>query len=270
MTRLATKRAQPDFRMRRVRLAPSVFALPDGQKRWPRPSDLVSRKVWRGMMHLPDHVALTTSEHHGTALTLQYTLWADWNCVFEYDDRDQLTDAMLDAGDCFQACEFDAVHGFYRSSRSNLRSAIDVVAAGVLGKLSPEDEAYQRWTEGRSGSSLNFMNLRPRLSKLCVRPDERALFKLGGWISALYEELCSFVHARPNSTDGAIWRSNGPIYVYEGFHDSMNLLAATYGAAYVLSKIARPDLRMPETSKFIFAEPPARNSAIALGLIDSP
>src|SRR5208283_5222194 len=86
-----------DFRTRRVRLAPSVFLLPEGQKRWPRPSDLVSRRVWNGIMHLEDHVALMTSEHHGTELALLYTLWADWIQVFEYDDRDELTDAMLDA-----------------------------------------------------------------------------------------------------------------------------------------------------------------------------
>jgi hypothetical protein len=220
-------------------------------------------------MHLPDHVALATSAHHGTALALLYTLWADWIDVFEYDDRDELTGAMLDAADCFRASAFDSLHGFYRSSRSNLRSAIDIVAVGALGKLSPKDDAYEKWTEGRSGSSLNFLNLRARLSKLCVKPEERVLFKQDEWISTLYEELCRFVHARPDSSDGAIWRSNGPIYVCEGFHDSMDLLAATYGAAYVLSKIARPDLQMPETSKFIFAEPPARDSALALGLLDA-
>jgi len=98
-------------------------------------------------------------------MALLYTLWADWIQVFEYDDRDELTDAMLDAGDCFQASVFDSLHGFYRSSISNLRSVIDVVAVGTLGKLSPKDDAYQKWTEGKSGSSLNFLNLRSRLSK---------------------------------------------------------------------------------------------------------
>jgi len=267
MTKPVAKRRRIDFRTRRIRLAPSVFLLPEGQKRWPRPSDLVSRKVWNGIMHLADHVALMTSEHHGTELALLYTLWADWIQVFEYDDRDELTDAMLDAGDCFQASVFDSLHGFYRSSLSNLRSVIDVVAVGTLGKLSPKDDAYQKWTEGKSGSSLNFLNLRSRLSKICVKPEERALFKQDGWISALYEELCSFVHARPDSTDGAIWRSNGPIYVPAGFHTAVSLLTATYATAYLFCKIARPDLHMPVTSKFIFAERTARDSASALGLI---
>ena len=42
-----------------------------------------------------------TSEHHGTKLALLYTLSADWIQVFDYDDRDDLTDAMLDAADWF-------------------------------------------------------------------------------------------------------------------------------------------------------------------------
>ncbi|HTR14203.1 MAG TPA: hypothetical protein VMI72_13365, partial [Roseiarcus sp.] len=119
--------------------------------------------------------------------------------MFEYDDRDELTDAMLDAADCFQASVFDSLHGFYRSSISNLRGVIDVVAVGTLGKLNPKDDAYQKWSKGRSGSSLNFLNLRSRLSKLCVKPGERALFMQDGWITALYEDLCRFVHARPDA-----------------------------------------------------------------------
>jgi hypothetical protein len=197
----------------------------------------------------------------------------DWIQVFEPDDRDELTDARLDAADCFQASVFDSLHGFYRSSLSNLRSAIDVVGVGTLGKLSPKDNAYQKWTEGKSGSSLNFLNLRSRLSKVCAKPEERALFKQDGWISARYEELCGFVHARPDSTDGAIWRSNGPIYVRAGFHIAVRLLTATYATAYLFCKIARPELQMPETSKFIFGEderpagPTVRESALALGLV---
>jgi hypothetical protein len=82
-------------------------------------------------MHLPDDVALTTSGHHGTELAALYVPWADWIAAFDADDRDALTEAMLDAADCFQACVFDSLHGFYRSSLSNLRSVIDVVAVGL-------------------------------------------------------------------------------------------------------------------------------------------
>ena len=204
-------------------------------------------------MHLPDDVALTTSGHHGKELDLLHTLWGDWIHIIGHD-RDELSDAMLDAADCFQASAFDALHGFYRSSISNLRSVIDVVAVGTLGKLSPKDDAFQRWAEGKPRASLNFLNLRSRLSKACAKPEERALFKQNAWVSALYEDLCSFVHARPGSTDGAFWESNGPIYAPAGFHAAVFLLTATYATAYLFCKIARHDLEMPEPSKFIFGE----------------
>jgi hypothetical protein len=144
-----------------------------------------------------------------------------------------------------------------------------------LGKLSPKDDAYQNWARGQSGSSLNFLNLRARLSKQCTKPQESILFKQDGWISALYAELCSFVHVRPDSTDGAIWRSNGPIYGPDGFHACVDLLTRTYAAAYLFCKISRPDLQVPEASKFIYGEdgrsagPKARKSALALGLVNS-
>ena len=75
MTEPVAKRRRIDSERLR-RLPPSVFLLPEGKSR-PRPSDLVSRKVWNGIMHLADDVALITSEHHGTELALLYTLWGD-------------------------------------------------------------------------------------------------------------------------------------------------------------------------------------------------
>ena len=75
--------------------------------------------------------------------------------------------------------------------------------------------------------------------------------------------------------DGAIWSSNGPIYTHEGFNLAMRLLTATCATAYLICKIARPDLQVPETSKFIFgndvrsAGPIVRESALAIGLINA-
>lgn len=236
---------------------------------------MIERGTWDGIMHLPDDVALTTSGHHGSELARLHSLWLDWIHVIGFD-RDELTDAMLDAADCFQASLFDCLHGFYRSSISSLRTAIDIIAVGTLGKFRPEDDAFQKWVGGTSGSSMNFLNLRSRLSKLSLKQEERALFKQDGWISKFYEELCRFVHARPGSTDIAFWNSNGPIYAFEGFDTAMRLLIATYATGYICCKIARPDLELPETSKFAFngdghaISEAARASALAIGLIRAP
>jgi hypothetical protein len=83
-------------------------------------------------MHLPDDVALTTSNHHGAQLGTLYSLWGDWVEAIG-DKQDGLFAGMLDGADCFQASAFDSLHGFYRSALSNLRSAIELVAIGALG-----------------------------------------------------------------------------------------------------------------------------------------
>jgi hypothetical protein len=61
------------------------------------------------------------------------------------DEQDELFAGMLDAVDCFQASTFDSLHGYYRSALSNLRSALELVAIGSLGNLSPNDSDYLRW-----------------------------------------------------------------------------------------------------------------------------
>ena len=112
------------------------------------PTDLVAEDVWNGIVHLPDDVALTTSNHHGSQLAALYSLWGDWVEAIG-SDHDELFTAMLDAADCLQASTFNSLHGYYRSALSNLRSAIELVAIGTLGNRSPNDVDYLRWKKGR-------------------------------------------------------------------------------------------------------------------------
>jgi len=49
------------------------------------------------------------------------------------------------------------LHGYYRSSLSNLRSALELVTIGAFGNLRPKDPVYLRWSKGDadlSGCSL--------------------------------------------------------------------------------------------------------------------
>src|SRR5258708_3781029 len=119
-----------DFRSHRCPLPDEAFALVSGRR--PGPTDLVSDDIWSGIMHLPDDVALTTSNHHGTQLAMLYRLWGDWIDAIG-DTQDEFFAGMLDAADCFQASAFDSLHGYYRSAVSNLRSAIELIAIGALG-----------------------------------------------------------------------------------------------------------------------------------------
>ena len=47
-------------------------------------------------MHLPDDVAIRTSDHHGSQLATLYSLWGDWLEAMG-DQHDELFAGMLDA-----------------------------------------------------------------------------------------------------------------------------------------------------------------------------
>jgi hypothetical protein len=188
-----------------------VFALANGPRLGP--TDLVAESVWNGIMHLPDDVAITTSNHHGSQLATLYLLWGDFIKV----EQDELFSGMLDAVDCFQASTFDSLHGYYRSALSNLRSALELVTIGSLGNLSRNDRDYLRWTKQNLGS-LPFSSAMKKLRTATDAPMKALIFKPKGWLEALYEELCAYTHSRPDSCDGEMWRSNGPIYVGAAFN----------------------------------------------------
>jgi hypothetical protein len=138
-----------DFRATRTLLPDEAFALVSGLT--PDPTDLVPDDIWSGIMHLPDDVAIRTSDHHGSQLGTLYSLWGDWLEALG-DQHDELFARMLDAADCFQASTFESLHGYYRSALSNLRSAIELVAIGSLGNLTPDDSDYLRWKKQNVGS----------------------------------------------------------------------------------------------------------------------
>jgi hypothetical protein len=245
---MAKRKSSRDFRSLRVLLPDKAFALRCGKR--PGPTDRVRKRVWRGIMHLPDDVAITTSNHHGSQLAALYTLWADWVEATGEKEEDALFTAMLDAADCFQSSTFDSVHGYYRSALSNLRSALELVAIGALGNLAPADDVYARWKKSAAG--LAFPSCRGRLRGATKEPVKTLLFKPNGWMEGLYYKLCNYAHSRPDSSDGAMWESNGPIYVGTVFNGVFRLQASTYAACYMLAKAGRPKCILPGNSEFLF------------------
>jgi hypothetical protein len=246
------RKSSKDFRSLRALLPDKVFAVLEGKR--PGPTDLVRKRVWRGIMHLPDDVALTTSNHHGTQLATLYSLWGDWIEAIG-DDEDALFSAMLDAVDCFQSSHFDALHGYYRSALSNLRGALELVPIGALGNLAPTDEAYVRWKKSDDGSSLVFPTCYRRIRGVTKEPVKTLLSKQRETMETLYYRLCNYAHSRPDSSDSAMWESNGPIYVGAVFNDVFQLQASTYAACYLLVKVGRPNFALPKNSEFLFDTP---------------
>ena len=242
------RKSVKDFRSSRELLPDEVFAYVTGD-RW-RPTDLVRKRVWRGIMHLPDDVALTTSNHHGKQLRTLYTFWGAWYEAIG-EDQDALYGAMLDAGDCFQSSTFDALHGYYRSALSNLRAALDLVAIGTVGNLTPDDPVYAKWKVGNA----RLVFPRTQLRRLTKEPVSSLLFKQAGWIDNLYDELSACTHSRPDASDGTMWESNGPLYSTLAFRKVFGSQIATYAACYHMVKVGRPAFTLPKQSEFIFLPP---------------
>ena len=57
----------------RTLLPDEAFALVSGPT--PDPTDLVPDDVWSGITHLPDDMAIRTSDHHGSQLATLYSRW---------------------------------------------------------------------------------------------------------------------------------------------------------------------------------------------------
>jgi len=94
---------------------------------------------------------------------------------------------------------------------SNLRIALDLVAIGTLANLAPTSDVHRRWKN--NSAALAFPDCRQNLRKLTAEPAGGLLFKQGGGMENFYYELGAYAHSRPEASDGAMWQSNGPVYV---------------------------------------------------------
>ena len=88
---------------------------------------------------------------------------------------------------------FDSLHGYYRSAVANLRGAIELVAIGSLGNLTPNDPDYLRWRKQNVGS-FSFSKCITKLRHVTKAIAPASVFKPKGWMQTLYDELCALTH----------------------------------------------------------------------------
>ncbi|KTD25765.1 hypothetical protein [Legionella maceachernii] len=239
-----------DFRATRYILEPDEFALSNDSPD-PSTSDKIDSSTWSGIVDLPDDVAIRTSDHHGTNIRNLYTLWGDWlNSLGKLRNHDELFSCMLDASDCFQCATFELLHGFYRSSISNLRTGLELVMIGTFGNLYPTNINYIEWKN--DSYELGYSYCRKKLEKKYENQKIEWMFKDGALLHLTYKELCKYTHSRPNASDAALWSSNGPIYDKDAFAKTYEFFLLVYSVAYLLVKVARPNFSKPKRCKILF------------------
>ena len=70
----------------------------------------------------------------------------------------------------------------------------------------------------------------------------------------MFRQLCNFTHSRPNSSDGSLWESNGPVYKHEAVMLTFFTTLSVYAVCYLLIRIARPEFALPPASRILFEE----------------
>ena len=240
-----------DFRAVRHKLEPHEFAISEGQD--VEPTDLVDEETWSGIMHLPEDVSIRISDHNGTRFQLLYSLWGDWiTATGDPDKLDELFNCMLDAVDAFQCANFLFLHGYYRAAMAELRVALELVMIGTYGNLKPEDPDYLLWKT--SGSELGFTRFRKRAHGLLRNTEGKWLLADGEFPAETFQKLCNFTHSRPDSSDGALWQSNGPVYKNDAIMLTFFTVLSVYAICYLLVRIARPRFALPPDSRILFEE----------------
>jgi hypothetical protein len=246
---MVSKLPLSDFRAVRHKLDPDDFALSEGPDI--APTDLIDEETWSGLTHLPDDVAIRTSGQNGVRLKLLHSLWADWIDALG-DPHDELFGCMLDATTAFQCANFLYLHGYYRAAMAELRVALELVMIGAYGNLRPTDPAYVVWKT--NGSELGFTSFRKKLHGMLRGDQCKWLLANEEFPDKTFRQLCNFTHSRPDSSDGSLWQSNGPVYTHEAAMLTFFTTVSVYAICYLLVRIARPSFVLPPDSRILFEE----------------
>lgn len=256
-----------DFRRARIKLRDKDFRVVT-KARWR--TDHIDSETWRGIQSLPDDVSLRTSEFQGSALRQQHELWGAWveGIGFEPDGGicdDLFWTVAYEVEAEWQATTFAALHGYYRQAIETLRAALERVVIAARFQNDTEQAAFKNWL---AGGELIFQHLCDQLHKQYpVIPKLNAALQAQGclslvepktgsttndWLGANYAVLCRYAHVRHGYAHVDLWKSNGPVYDKEAFLLVDSLFRETTGLCWLLAKLARPSMVLPETVSRMF------------------
>lgn len=195
-----------DLRARRSFLSNEDYAIAEGAEYVPEGK--ITRESWNALMNLPDNVLLITTDSFTHAIEIMQEIAAAWHKIFDVlPSGSPLQQQCLAAHECFEGGIFNAVNGWYRLAGIAIRNAIEDVRVGFYYQGRPDlAKEFEAVVAGAADSPRrNEMN--KELARKNVPADMIAE------LDALYQrELSIYVH---RTSDGAIWESNGPVFVFE-------------------------------------------------------
>jgi hypothetical protein len=120
------------------------------------------------------------------------------------------------------------------------------VAASRTCRFGTEVLHQRRWTE------LGFTRFRKRMHGMLRSEQCKWLIADKEFPQKIFRDLSNFTHSRPNSSDGEVWESNGPVYAHEATMLVFFTTVAVYATCYLLIRIGRPNFVLPARSRIVF------------------
>lgn len=252
-----------DFRAIRLVLEPDDFALTDGMPDSP-PTDLIDPESWEHIMTLPGHVAIETTSHQGSRISLMNDLSSEW--VFAMPLRGITGEAMAIISTNLDSSIFNAVHGYYKTALTILRVALETSVFAARCALASDQERWNRWNGGTGFRFGNACEEILELPEVNAKENEVVaqlgigIFKGGtsrsydAWARSLYSRLCRYSHARGDTTDASIWSSTGPIYSANGLKACYETFLEAYILMFMLAKWAQGRMALKPNGKLILRQ----------------
>jgi len=252
-----TKDNRKDFRSYRWKLPADAFAF--AERPDPGPTDLVKEDVWSSTVSLPDHVAVWTSDHHGSELKAMNDVWGDW-VLSSGDEQDPMQYVMLDSADELKAFIWNSLCGFYRVAATCLRNVLELNTIGAYFQISKKLAKFEKWKqenyEIKYGNACDYLFKHPSTKSLEDHIKSRMNYSVFGektsWARELFQKLSSFTHSSATHTSAKLWEgSTGPIYIQNSFGKAYALYLDTMCLSHVLLKLARPRLALPKVTNLL-------------------
>jgi hypothetical protein len=252
-----------DFRAIRRVLELDDFAVTDG-KPTPPPTDLIDQEAWDHVMTLPGHVAITTTSYQGSKIALLHELSSEW--IFSKPMKGITGYAMSSIWDGFESSIFNTIHGYYKTALTILRVALETSVVAARCALAGDQARWDRWNAGAEFKFGNVCDEILRLPDVKAREDE-VVARVGvgmfegcaprnsdAWVRSLYGRLCRYSHARGDTTDASIWRSNGPVYSADGLKLCYETFLEIYALVLILAKWSQGRMGLKRNGKLILKQ----------------